>query len=126
LIVEQVDGSPDRASGDADRCSHAQRRASADPHPSRKTRMAPCRISIPLPFPTSHTGSCFVVRPAMRRPGFGRWEQRKRHEKTPLTPLTLREADCFVIRCEPADDAGAEGRCGRVRASTLPRTRPGQ
>jgi hypothetical protein len=30
-----------------------------------KTRMAPCRTSIPLPFPTPHAGSCLVDRPAM-------------------------------------------------------------
>jgi hypothetical protein len=31
----------------------------------QKTRMAPCRASIPLPFPTAHAGSCLVDRRAM-------------------------------------------------------------
>jgi hypothetical protein len=31
----------------------------------QKIRMAPCRTSIPLPFPTDHAGSCLVDQHAM-------------------------------------------------------------
>src|SRR5687767_12233552 len=81
-------------------CSSALPKGFREPHvaPSQKIRMAPCRASIPLPFPMPHAGSCLVDRRAM--PPLTTDQpprtQRKRHEKTLLTLLTLCEACSFV------------------------------
>ena len=54
--VKTVDGFEDRASGSVNGWFRAPRRSSTDPHSPSKTRMAPCRASIPLPFPITRLG----------------------------------------------------------------------
>ena len=68
--VVRAEGLPDCASGGPgsllQRVPDTIRRTTSLPE---KTRMAPCRASVPLPFPTTHAGSCLVGRPAMPSAG---------------------------------------------------------
>ena len=82
-------------------CCRALRRQARDPHPSQKILMAPCRASIPPPFPMAQ--GIVPRRPARHasahhEPAFGRWRG-KRHEQTPLTPLTPCEAPSSPRHC---------------------------
>jgi hypothetical protein len=52
---------------------------------SQKTRMASCRISIPLPFPTARAGSCLVGRVPCH-PLAGAILARIRHHRSPPRP----------------------------------------
>jgi hypothetical protein len=101
--------------------------------PLKKIHMAPCRISIRLPFPT--TPGIVPRRPPRAMPPLttNRAPERKRHEKTLLTLLTLCEAPSFVARTSTWKTARetlltlltlreAHSFCGSVRR---PRDAPG-
>jgi hypothetical protein len=92
-----TDGSQDRASGGSDGLFPCAAETIGRSASLPKNADGPLPHSISLPFPTAHTGSCLVDWRAMpsARSGFGPREQRKRHEKTPLTPLTPCEVHSF-------------------------------
>jgi hypothetical protein len=88
-------------------CSRAPRRSARDPHPSpKKILTASCRAFLPLPFPRplgksaalpAQTANRHCSCARLANPGRGCTPTHvARHEKTPLTLLTLREALLFA------------------------------
>jgi hypothetical protein len=88
--VEVADGSKDRAARVLDRLlRRAVKKARPIRIPLEKTRMAPCRASFPLPFPTPRAGSCLVDRGAVP-PLTGWLLARMKVEAGPNSPLSAR------------------------------------
>jgi hypothetical protein len=109
--VEWADGSTDRASG----CPHGllPRVSTMFPRsasPQKIPRCAPCRTSIPLPFPTVHAGSYLLGQRAFHR------------VRDPAHPMN----DCLTWRCREREEDLSFARLRLLRALRVkPHSFPG-